>query len=84
MIGASLIAILRANAEEALDRHALRVDFQPAAHVRLEQQSRDAIGAVAEALDKLALAETMLTVFGVEGEKLEMIRAAIKRVDGVA
>ena len=79
-----LIALLRSNADLALTRLMLREDLSTADAVAAEVRSKEAIAAVEQAIGALELAETMLTVFGVEGEKLERIRAAIARVDGVS
>lgn len=80
----SLIALLRSNADLALTRRMLREDLSTADAVAAEVRSEEAIAAVEQAIGALELAETMLTVFGLEGEKLERIRAAIARVDGVS
>lgn len=80
----NLIALLRSNADLALSRLMLREDLSTADAVAAEVRSEEAIAAVEQAIGALELAETMLTVFSVEGEKLERIRAAIARVDSVS
>ncbi|MGH8038924.1 MAG: hypothetical protein ACRES5_05690 [Pseudomonas sp.] len=77
-----LIALLRSNADLSFTKLMLREDLSTTDSVA-EIRSKEAIAAVEQAIGALELAETMLTVFGVEGEKLERIRAAIARVDGV-
>lgn len=79
----NLISLLRSNADLALTRLMLRDDLSTADAVAAEVRSQEAIAAVEQAVGALELAETMLTVFGVEGEKLERIRAALARVDAV-
>jgi hypothetical protein len=79
-----LIALLRSNADLALTRLLLREDLSTADAVAGEVRSNEAIAAVEQAIGALELAETMLTVFGREGEKLERIRAAIARLNGVS
>jgi len=79
-----LTTALRANADLALTRLSLREDVSSTELGAAAIKAEEAIATVVQVIAALELAESMLTVFGVEGEKLERIRAAIARVERFA